>query len=1071
MKKYLIVSLLFVIIAKVPIAQEIQLLTEPLENRISDIVVYGEVTDNNLPDQVYLKVNEAIFNVSVNDTGLFVLNYSLQEGINQVSVALSEEGLTNPLDEQKLKFIDYKLPSVNIDGSINGSLVELTANASSPVNSDLNYFWEEDENNPVPINLSSTNDESINFSQPTTDGEYIIYCTVTDQEGRSFKAGRMLKVCGYSALLNTPHTYANWVDNIIMYEYALFRFPYEELPFERISEKFHHIKQTGATAIWHTPPTYGGGGNYFPNDYYLIEPEYGTNDDYRSFVDKAHAAGLKVIFDIPVGHTNNNHYFLNNVYALKSDSPYKDYYYWEGEPGNSQVTISPENGEHCVYTNVGNEETKEYLIRALEYWVREYNIDGYRYDCGQEIFNRDEEFLQETQARLRNIKPDIALFIEGNYDENPEYLSVADICYDWRLYAWGSLNGFKGIFDQNITIEDFHGDFMQDFADSTLPLRYCNVGYFEPTHVLWDMPREKTGHIIAYTGHGTPLLFAGTETGSGTGPVNWTEDLSVYPFYRKVIEVKKQLLGSHPELTRLTNTTPDQVYSYLSKNEDNRVIVVANLSPNPLTTNVNLDTPEINTLSVYNFRDLISGLATQIPEAELDNVLVGLDAWETKMFWIGEVLIDLDNPIENIIVDNSNLNINIHQGCLQTQFHIEPANALDKRVEWTIDDEELVTICENGLIRATGKKNGTANITISSIDGSEAETTFQIEVTNQESYHNLIANPYFNDFMFYWQITQYSGLSEFNVGDQQMDIKIEESGVNQWDIQLAQPFIMVEPSTDYYFCFDVKSTVEQNMLCAMQAMYEPFVNLIWEERNVTTEWQTISFNITTPAEISPVNLTFMLGPNEGSFSFDNFLLRKKQPLNASFMVDLSNEDNYEKIGITGSWDDWNNISELDKNGDLFSTDIELDQDSYYEYKFVKTDANLNPTEWEEIEPGSSCEANGNRYINTATQDLDIAQVCFSSCNECDDTGEEQADLLSKFQIYPNPVSDQLYIIAPESVKDVTADLYSIKGQVIKGAIDLNQQKNRLDVSELNPGVYLVVIKHKDENLRFRFIKK
>lgn len=1032
-------------------AQDIQLLTEPLENRIDNIVVYGKVNGDNPPSSIALKINNDIYTVSVNDTGLFMQPYSLNEGANKVFVALNESSLTDPEDSQTLKFIDYKLPYLSINGTISGNSISLNANGSSQ----LTYSWEGDPRNPANVSFSSTSEQTITATIPALAGEYFIFCTATDDEGRTFKAGRLITQTGTEISINSPTEHANWVDSIMMYEYQIFRHNYEDLPFERMSEKFAHIKQLGANSVWHTPPVFGGGGGYVVNDYYLIDPEYGTNEDYKLFVEKAHNAGLKVIFDLAVGHTNKNHYFLNNAYALKGDSPYKDYYYWEGEPGNSQVAYSPDNGPHCVYTNVGNPEFKEYLLRVLEYWVREYNIDGYRYDCGQEIFNRDDYFMQEAQERLRNIKPDIALFIEGSYHENSDYLTVADICYDWMLHGWGNQNGFKGIFDQNITVDQFHNNFMQDFADSTLPLRYANVGYFEPLYLTYDKEREKTAHIIAFTGFGSALIYAGTETGSPAGPIDWEADLSMYPFMRKVIKAKQKLLGSYPELTLLTNTTPEQVYSYLSKNGENRIVVISNLSPNAVNTIVNLDIEEINMLNEFYFTDLINDIETTLTQSELATVDVSLNAWESKMYWIGENPIDFNKEVESIVIENEDLFIDTHQGWIMLNYSVLPSDALDKRVEWSVNDTVLASITVDGRLSASGLINGNVIVTATTLDNSGVSNSFEVPISNQQQYHNCIQNPNFNEIFTFWNLTRYSGIVEFSNDNGHANFNIEESGVNEWDIALAQPFILLEPNTEYILNFDLKSSLNQNIRCQLCTMYEPYSTQIWADCEANIEWENKTYSFTTPSEIGVFNLNFMMADNIGEISFDNFVLKKNDEsdlVNVTFKVDML----YEIVAtsgvfLNGSFNNWNSTEPLEANESVYSKTFEFTQNEIVEYKF------LNGSQWEENLPDDCSNGDyGNRFLTIPDADTVLTAVCFNSCYLCDPEGLIFNNLENVI-IFPNPTGDFISISGIPSENNIKLLLYDMNGRLVLSKKIDSSSADKIDISNYPSGIYNLLL--------------
>jgi glycosidase len=1090
-------------------AQSIKLLTEPLENRKSNIVVYGQVTGVSKPANISLQINNDIYTVALNDTGLFMLAYTLKEGNNVVKTALTETGLTTSSNEQTLTYIVDKNPTVTIESIISSSTVQLSAIGSSPVSSALTYAWEQKTTNPEILNFSAASGQNISFAMPSKKGEYFFYCTATDAEGRSFKAGRFLKIGDNNKVFNNENMHAAWVDSIVIYEYPFFRI--FEKPLQTMAKKFRDIKNLGATAIWHSPVFQTDGGGYHVKDYYHIGSQLGVNEDYKEFVNQAHKAGLKVIFDIPVGHTNKKHPFLNNARALKNNSPYKDYYYWSGAPGNSQVTVDPDNGAECVQTNLNNTETYEYFQKVLEYWVSEYKIDGIRYDVGQNIYKRAPEFLIEAQKRLRNINPDIALFIEGNYAENPNYLSVADICYDWELYDWGN-SGLKGIFNQQITIEEFHTDFMQSFADSTLPLRYMNTGYFEPANTIWDKEREKTGTMIAFTGFGTPQMYVGTETGSSTNKydqVNWTEDLSVYPYYRKLAIVKKYYLGSYPKLTRLTNTNPTKVYSYLSKNNDNRIIVVANLSNAAQTTTVNLNIPGINTLSKFTLQDLISGEKRVLSASELSSASVSLKAWQSKLFWIGVDTINISRVVSSINIgttDNKNA-ISESQGLLQMYAQTAPDDALNQKISWSVNNTNAATISNDGLLKATGLENTSIKIYAKTTDGSNIIDSITISIANQLGYVNLIQNPQFNTGQTNWSSNiSAPANATIQLTDGVLSIAIVTKSTNSWGIQYMQNGLPLVKGELYRLSFDAKASISQNGQVAIGKSVSPYDSYFSQQYAVTSSWKNYSYDFTmSSTSDNNARLYFDLGLNDGTFSFDNFVLRKVIGFNISATANIANAGT---LTGTGKYEDGKTVSltATPKTGYTFSNWTEngtqVSTTATYSFNINANRtlvANFNINSYSitaSVLPANSGTITGIGNFNYGTNiSLTATPATGYKFSNWTENGTQvstnaiytfavnanrtlvanytvitivEALFENSINIYPNPVSSELIIEIAGNRENVNYELINVAGKLVyKGNL---VEKTTVQTSNFVPGVYLIKFEN-GKVLKFKKIIK
>lgn len=149
----------------------------------------------------------------------------------------------------------------------------------------------------------------------------------------------------------------------------------------------------GVTGIWLLPifasPSQHG---YDVTDYYVVNPQYGTMDDFRRLLDEAHRRGIRVIIDLVLNHTSNQHPLFVQSQDVKS--PYRDWYIWaEVDPGwkgmwNNQVWY-PLNGDYYYaffwegmpdlnYTNPAVTAEMENVTR---FWLEEVGIDGFRLDA------------------------------------------------------------------------------------------------------------------------------------------------------------------------------------------------------------------------------------------------------------------------------------------------------------------------------------------------------------------------------------------------------------------------------------------------------------------------------------------------------------------------------------------------------------------------------------------------------------------------------------------------------------------------------------------------------------------
>ncbi|UJS27752.1 alpha,alpha-phosphotrehalase [Macrococcoides canis] len=167
-----------------------------------------------------------------------------------------------------------------------------------------------------------------------------------------------------------------------------------------IIEKLDYLKHLGIDYIWLTPvyrsPMNDNG--YDISDYYEINPEFGTKEDFRRLLDEAHARGIKIMSDIVINHTSTHHNWF--VESRKSkDNPYRDYYIWKDGSGDNPPTNweSKFGGNAWQYDELSgqyylrlfdvtqadlnweNESLRKEIYEMINYWI-DFGMDGFRFD-------------------------------------------------------------------------------------------------------------------------------------------------------------------------------------------------------------------------------------------------------------------------------------------------------------------------------------------------------------------------------------------------------------------------------------------------------------------------------------------------------------------------------------------------------------------------------------------------------------------------------------------------------------------------------------------------------------------
>jgi glycosidase len=168
------------------------------------------------------------------------------------------------------------------------------------------------------------------------------------------------------------------------------------------------------------PINTGTGPGYNITDFYNVAPEYGTNQDFRNFVTQAHALGIKVILDITTNHSSRSHPWAIDARTYGEDSPYWSWYERSIIAHNTNgLGQSTDQYGFTYYTgfsdqllnlNWADTDLRQEMIAMLRYWIREYDLDGYRFDVyGARTAGTEKPPWQPVRDALKRAKPKILL--------------------------------------------------------------------------------------------------------------------------------------------------------------------------------------------------------------------------------------------------------------------------------------------------------------------------------------------------------------------------------------------------------------------------------------------------------------------------------------------------------------------------------------------------------------------------------------------------------------------------------------------------------------------------------------
>ncbi len=219
--------------------------------------------------------------------------------------------------------------------------------------------------------------------------------------------------------------------------------------FKGLTGKLDYLKDLGVDALWLMPifasPSYHG---YDTIDYEKIEPGYGTGEDFDRFLAAAHSRGIKVILDLVVNHSSNQHpWFIDS--ASSPRSPHRNWYVWRGDdPGwkqpwaNSGPTWHRNDKDGQFFygifwsgmpdLNYSEPAVRQEMERIATHWLAK-GVDGFRLDATRHLFangpgeqqnNQPEThaYLKELAAAVRKAKPQ-AVMVGENWVDTEELIA------------------------------------------------------------------------------------------------------------------------------------------------------------------------------------------------------------------------------------------------------------------------------------------------------------------------------------------------------------------------------------------------------------------------------------------------------------------------------------------------------------------------------------------------------------------------------------------------------------------------------------------------------------------------
>lgn len=411
----------------------------------------------------------------------------------------------------------------------------------------------------------------------------------------------------------------NQIKDGVIYEANIRQYS-ESGKFEDFTKDIYKLKDLGVKIIWLMPihpisktNRKGTLGSYYSiSDYKAVNPEFGSKEDLDELIKEAHKHDILVILDWVANHTGWDHKWIKN----------KPDYYTKNENGEITDPINPSTGESWGWTDVAdlnfdNMDMQNEMIEAMEYWVKEHDIDGYRLDAAHSC---PASFWKKSIERLKKIKNVLMLAESDGYHTGGfELIELFDMSYNWSGH-----HVLNRIYKKENNSEDLKLNInrnLNDYSSKHVLMNFTS-NHDENTWAGTVFNRygdgAKTFAALTYFLPGIPLIYNGQEYGLNKRLEFFEKDFipkkqsDFYEFYSNLNSIKKEnnILDIDSEIKfEIIETNNKNLICYKRTKNNDSMYFVANLSE---------ESQEINTEFSETLKSLNSNKMISLKKNSLD---------------------------------------------------------------------------------------------------------------------------------------------------------------------------------------------------------------------------------------------------------------------------------------------------------------------------------------------------------------------------------------------------------------------------------------------------------------------
>lgn len=387
-----------------------------------------------------------------------------------------------------------------------------------------------------------------------------------------------------------------WIKHTNIYEVNLRQYT-QEGTFIAFMPHLRRLRDMGIKTLWFMPLTpiaqkhkKGSLGSYYAcSNYTAVDPEFGTLEDFRNLVQKAHALGFKVILDWVANHTGWDHQWTVE---------HPDWYEKDAATGDFKKASGMDD---IIELDFSNAAMRKAMIEAMTFWVRETGIDGFRCDLA---FWVQLDFWVEAKAALDRVA-DLFWLAEADPIEFPDYMQVFDAAYTW---TW--MHRSEDFCRQHFPLSQLL-EILQCYQQVPGIKAWFTSNHDENT---WNGTEyEKYGNlakvlaVFSATWPGIPLIYSGQELPNlkrlaffDKDPIDWNGTFALHGFYKTLLGLKNSspALAADAPLQMIHTSQEPNVLVYKRMHEEAEMVIILNFTGQALNLDLGSNVRGIYTEAV-----------------------------------------------------------------------------------------------------------------------------------------------------------------------------------------------------------------------------------------------------------------------------------------------------------------------------------------------------------------------------------------------------------------------------------------------------------------------------------------